>query len=440
MRQFPNNLNFLNPDMPYQRLILALLVGGFACTARAGESRGVAEAEGPLTLRAAVALALMHHPELAVFAQDIRIAEARRIQARLGINPAVHLRVEDAIGSGDFRGGDRAETTLELAQILELGGKRRKRTRAALHGRELAEWDYAAKRLEVATKTTQAFVALLGTQRRLLLARETLTLAEKFAPLAKERVDAGRASPLEVSRANLARASARIAVEQEKGQLAVARKRLAAQWASTHPRFSDAVGDLEDLHEELPPLPEAARQLQNNPRLARSETEEAQRAAQLASERAKSWPDLTLNGGARRMEERGDTTAVLGFSVPLPLVNRNQGGIAEAQAAIEKTRGEQRLAEVQLNTALAIAYEELEDAGIQIREYRASVLPQIDESYRLSNEGYEAGRFSYLEVLDARRSAAEARAQYLDALVRYHSAAAEIQGLIGHTLASNPKP
>lgn len=427
--------------MLYQKIILVLLlVGGFASALRAGESSAVREAEGALTLRQAVALALVHHPDLAVFAQDIRIAEARRIQAGLGVNPSVNLRVEDVTGSGDFRGGDRAESTLELAQVLELGGKRPKRTRAALHGRELAEWDYAAKRLEVATKTTQDFVALLGTQRRLLLASETFALAQKFAPLAQERVDAGRASPLEVSRANLARASARIAVEQEKGQLAVARKRLSAQWASTTPRFSHAVGDLEILHEELPPLSIANGQLRNNPRLARGPAEQAQRAAQLAAERAKAVPDLTLHGGVRRVEQTGDATALLGFSLPIPLVNRNQGGIAEARAALDKTRDEQRAAAVHLNTALAIAYEELEDAEVQIREYRASVLPQIDESYRLSNEGYEAGRFSYLEVLDARRSAAEARAQYLDALVRYHSAAAEIEGLTGRTLTPSSKP
>lgn len=427
--------------MLYQKLtFLLLLLGGLTSALRADEASAIAETTGPLTLRRAVALALVHHPELAVFAQDIRIAEARRIQAQLPVNPAVHLRIEDITGSGDFRSGNRAESTLELAQILDLGGKRPARTRAAARGRELAEWDYAAKRLEVATKTTQAFVALLGTQRRLLLARETFTLAEKFAPLAQERVDAGRASPLEVSRANLARASARIAVEQEKGQLAVARKRLSAQWASTTPRFSDAIGDLELLHEELPPLPVATGELQNNPQLARGETEHAQRTEQLASERAKVWPDLTLNGGVRRTEATQDTTAVFGFSLPLPLLNRNQGGIAEARAAIEKTRDLQRAAEVQLTTALAIAYEQLEDAEIQIKEYRASVLPQIDESFRLSNEGYEAGRFSYLEVLDARRSAAEARAQYLDALVRYHSAAAEIEGLTARALAPSEKP
>ncbi|MEO5722096.1 MAG: TolC family protein [Chthoniobacterales bacterium] len=426
--------------MLHLKILLALCVSGLASALYAGDSSVVAETTGPLTLRRAVALALVHHPDLAVFAQEIRIAEARRIQARLPVNPAVHVRIEDVTGSGAFRSGDRTESTLELAQVLELGGKRPKRTRAALHGRELAEWDYAAKRLEVATKTTQAFVALLGTQRRLLLARETFTLAEKFAPLAQERVDAGRASPLEVSRASLARASARIVVEQEKGQLAVARKRLSAQWSSTSPRFSDAVGDLEFLHDELPGLSAATGELRNNPRLARSETEDAQRAAQLASERAKAWPDLTLNGGVRRREETGDATAVLGFSLPLPLLNRNQGGIAEARAALEKTRDEQRAAAVHLNTALAIAYEELEDAEIQIKEYRASVLPQIDESYRLSNEGYEAGRFSYLEVLDARRSAAEARAQYLDALVRYHSAAAEIEGLTARTLTPSLTP
>jgi len=423
--------------MRYQNFILVFLVSGFVSAIEAGESPVVQELEGSgaITLRQAVALALVHHPDLSVFSQDIRIAEARRIQAKLPPNPTIDLTVHDVAGSGEYNGTERAESTLELAQVLELGGKRRARTRAALKGRQLAQWDFETKRLEVATRTASAFVDLLGVQRRLVMARETLTLAEKFAPVARERVEAGRASPLEVARANVATSTARIAVEQQEGQLAVARKRLAACWGSTNPRFSDAIGNLDRVR-QLPALSAATRQLQNNPQLARRGTELEQREAQLAHEKSKVWPDLTLSGGPRRYEQSGDTAAVFGFSLPLPLLNRNQGGIAEARAQIEKTQNQQRATEVQLTTALAIAYEELEDAFIQITEYRKSVLPQVEEAYRLSNEGYEAGRFGYLEVLDARRSAAEARSQYLDALIRYHKAVAEIEGLTGQALTS----
>ncbi len=122
--------------------------------------------------------------------------------------------------------------------------------------------------------------------------------------------------------------------------------------------------------------------------------------------------------------------------MPLPLINRNQGGIAEARAQIEKARDQHRATEVHLTTQLAIAYEELEDASIQIAEYRKSVLPQVQQALQLTNEGYEEGRFSHLEVLDARRTATEAREQFLDALIRYHKAVAEIEGLTGQAISS----
>ena len=423
------------------RFYIPLLIVVFASAVplRAGEGDAGAfnETTGRITLRQAISLALVHHPELRVFAHDIRIAEARRIQAKLPPNPTLDLTVQDVGGSGPYSGTDRAETTLEIGQALELGGKRRARTRAALKGRELAQWDFETKRLEVAAKTTSAFVELLGVQRRLSMARETLTLAERFAPVAQKRVEAGAASPLEVTRANVATASAKIAVEQQKGQLAVARKRLAACWGSTTPRFSDAVGNL-DRTRELPELKAATRLLANNPQLARRDTELEQRRAQLASEKAKVWPDVTVAGGVRRIEESDHTVAVFGLSLPLPLLNRNQGGIQEARVQIERAEDQHRATEVQLTTSLAISYEELEDASIQIAEYRKSVLPQVEEAWRLTNEGYESGKFSHLEVLDARRTLAETREQYLEALIRYHKAVAEIEALTGQALSAIP--
>jgi cobalt-zinc-cadmium efflux system outer membrane protein len=86
---------------------------------------------------------------------------------------------------------------------------------------------------------------------------------------------------------------------------------------------------------------------------------------------------------------------------------------------------------------LAIAYEEMEDAKMRITTYRQSVLPQVEQAYQLTSEGYESGRFSYLEILESRRALSDARQQYLEALIRYHKAVAEIEGLTGQALSNS---
>ncbi len=417
-------------------LLLTSCLAAGAFSTYAGTPSAPDEPSGTISLRQAVALALVRHPELAAYSKDIRIADAQKLQAGLKPNPVVDLSLEDIVGSGGYNGFDQSQNTLQLSQLFELGDKRATRVRAAETERVSVQWDYQTKRLQIAATTVAAFVDVLAAQRRLIQMKETQALAEKFAPAAQKRVDAGRASPVEVTRANVVTASAKIAVEQQEGQLTVSRKRLAALWGSTKPRFSDAVGDLDQVR-DLPTLTTATGRLEKNPLLARGDAEITSREAKLAVEQAKRHPDLTVSAGVRQYSETKDVGAVLGFSLPWPLFNRNQGNIAEAQAQIEKARDLRTATKVQLSTSLAIAYEQMENAKIQITSYRASVLPQVEEAYKLTNEGYENGRFGYLEVLDAQRTLSEARQRQLESLIQYHKAVAEIEGLTGQALPGN---
>jgi cobalt-zinc-cadmium efflux system outer membrane protein len=233
----------------------------------------------------------------------------------------------------------------------------------------------------------------------------------------------------------VAAASAKMIVEQQQGQYVVARKRLAALWGSTEPLFSEAMGDLDQVL-DIPALADAASQLEKNPLLARRDSELSRHEAKLAVEKSKRYSDLTLRAGIRQYGDTDDSAAVMDLSVPLPFFNRNQGGIAEAEAQIEKTRDLHNATKVQLNISLAIAYEQMENAKIQIATYRESVLPQVEKAYRLTQEGYENGHFGYFEVLDALRTLSESRQQYLEALVRYHKAVAEIESLTAQALPS----
>src|SRR5262245_60728610 len=114
---------------------------------------GVEEPRGVIRLQQVLTLTLLRNPELAAFSFDMRAAEARALQAGIWPNPQLGVEVENVAGTGSTTKGVRAaETTLQLSQLIELGGKRAKRMRLAGLERELTSWDYEVKRLDVLTE------------------------------------------------------------------------------------------------------------------------------------------------------------------------------------------------------------------------------------------------------------------------------------------------
>ncbi len=386
------------------------------------------EPTGNISLRQALALALEQNPDLGAFSSDIRAADARILQAKLIPNPEVDVTSENLAGSGHFANARRSENTIFLGQLIELGGKRRARVREATFGRDLAAFDYEAKKREVFLKTAEHFVDLLAAQRRVALNEELVRLANDFIPAVEKRVQAGKASDLEKTRFDIAIGSARIELEQAKRDVIAIRQRLAAQWGSMKPRFSSVAGDL-DVMPAIASLDTLASKLAANPRLARFGAELSKREASLAREKAAAVPDVTVRAGARQLNETKDGTAVVGFAVPLPFWNRNQGNIKAAREQITRADAEQAAAATALMTELSDAYQNMARARATIVTLRENILPGAERALKGTAEGYEIGRLSYLDVLDARRTIGTARTQYLQALSDYHKALHLIEAL-----------
>ena len=352
-------------------------------------------------------------------------------RARLLPNPEIAGEVENIGGSGEFAGTNSAECTLQLSQLIELGGKRAARIRVAANGRELAVWDYEQRRLEVLTLTAQAFIDVLTAQRRVELVRQTVKLAEDFLPESRKRVEAGKASPAETTRGEIAVSSARIELEQAERELAASRELLVSLWGERTPRFSSVAGDFDHTEPAAPSASLLAGSLNANPQLSRYATEIEQRQARIELERAQAAPDITLSAGYRRFAATDDNAAVIGFSIPLPLFNRNQGNIREARAQLDKTRQLQAATTTRLDAELGQAYQTLLASQQEIATLQGKILPFAQEAYDTINKGYGAGRFSFLELLEARRTLTSSRIQLLNAKRTYHRAVAEIEGLTG---------
>jgi cobalt-zinc-cadmium efflux system outer membrane protein len=388
-----------------------------------------------ITLRQAVSLALIRNPELAAFSLEIRAAEARELQESLPPNPEAGMTVENVAGSGDYRGTDLTETTIGISQLLETGRKREKRTRVAEIQTKLASWDYEKKRLEVLTDVALRFIDMLAAQRRLELARQNADLAAKLLETVDKQIKAGMISPIEHDKQSVETVTTRLKFQRAQRHLAAARHQLAAAWASNNPQFKAAAGDLASI-KPIPPIQALANLVSQNPDIARWTTEMTQRQAALDLARAQGHADVTAGMGIRRLNESDDTALVFELSLPLTIFNRNQGNVQAAQHDKLKAIQAQHAAEVRVRAALTAAYEELAASYAEAVALRDEGLPAAQRAFDGAQEAFRRGQFNYLSLLDAQRTLIETRSQYIDALVSYHSAVIEVEGLVGHSIES----
>jgi cobalt-zinc-cadmium efflux system outer membrane protein len=386
-------------------------------------SSQVIEPTGVLSLTVALNMAWRANPEIAVAMREVQATEGTVRQAGVIPNPEVAASVEDTRR-------ETRTTTLQLNQPIELGGKRAARISAAERGRDAATIELAGKQAEVRAIVVAAFYDVVTAQERFRLAQATVDLAQRATSIASKRVQAGKLSPVEETRARVAESGVRVELTQAVSELETARRRLVATWGSTTPRFERAEDHIEELP-RLPALAELTQSLQQSPNLLRARMEVERRQALTQVERSRRIPDLVVSIGARHDEQLGRNQAIVGVSVPLPLFDRNQGNILEALRRADKARDELTATEVRLNSELAQAYGRLSAARNEVTLLQKEVLPGAQSAYEATTKGFELGKFSFLEVLDAQRTFFQAKSQYLRALAETQRSTAEIDRVVG---------
>jgi len=389
-----------------------------------------------VTLERALSWALEASPDLAAGSWEVRMADARVLQAGLRPNPELEIEVEDFGGHGERREFGEAAITPMLSQRLELGGKRSRRMRLAALERDMARWHYESMNLQLRAEVTKAFVDVLAAQESVALAEELAGLSERTYGAVSERVRAGRVSPLEETKAEVVLATSRIRLEHAKSDLRVARRRLAATWGSTSADFRGVEGEFDRLV-PIPPREAFVSRISGNPDIARWDAATERWRAAVNVEKAGRVPDLTVHGGLRRYNDTDDHAYVMGISLPIPLFDRNQGGVLESERGLEKAVEERRAAEVRVRAELWESYEALSAAHSEALLLRDVVLPAAERAFEAAGEGYKQGRVGYLEVLDAQRTYFEARVQYVGVLTSHRRTAADVERLIGGSLSES---
>jgi len=391
------------------------------------------DGEDVLSLRRALGLALLRNPDLAAYSYEVRAREATTLQAGLRPNPELEVEIENIAGGNGYGGVSSAETTLQLGQLIELGGKRLKRKRLAGYDQELANWDYEAKRLDILTATAKDFVRVLAAQENVALQNELTNLADQVHATVNARVEAGKVSPLEATKARIALASARLQLKSAEQDLRGMGLVLASNWGEPDPGPIRVIGKLTQV-QALPPLASLKHLLQQNPDVARWLTVVRKNEAEFDLTKARAIPDLTLKGGIKQLRDDGTETLVLGVSVPLPMFDRNQGNIRGAQFQLLKAQAEQTAAQNQASVSLAVSYQNLRTAEDRVLTIKEHILSGAIRAFEGINEGYREGKFALLDVLDAQRTLFQVKSQYLEAQTRYQLLKTDVDRLIGQDL------
>ena len=381
-----------------------------------------------LTLSTALELAYNANPEIAVARREVEAIEGTVQQAGLIPNPEIATLIEDSKR-------ETRTTTVQINQVIELGGKRGARITAAERGRDFALMELSVKQADIRAKVISAFYDVLVGQERYRLAEGSTELAKRATLIAARRVMSGKISPVEETRARVAESGVRIELAQAANELESARRQLAATWGDVTPRF-ERVEDPENDLPALASLPELTQRLQQSPTLLRAKIEVERRQAMAEVERSRRIPDVTLSFGAKRDEQMGRNQAIVGLSIPLPVFDRNQGNVLESLRRTDKARDELLATEVNLNMELGQAHGRLSTARLEAELIKTEILPGAQRNYEATTKGFELGKFSFLEVLDAQRTFFQAKSQYLRSLSETYRAATDIDRLLGEPFSA----
>ena len=380
-----------------------------------------------LTLSDVLSIAEAMNPQLAVARKDVDLATAAVWEAGLYPNPFATLDVEDYKTRAGF---GKSKRTAGIGIPLVVSGRIGAATSLAEKERELAAISYVWRRREILSEVKRSFSAFLSSRRTVELTRETRDLAKTFHDVTNERFRAQAIPEMELLKAAVQLAKSESDVRLAEKDLAIMLKALHAAMGNSDLPKEKFAGELHGRF--VTPSLEALRgQVVAVHPLLEAATR-AKEAAELnvALARAERIPDVSIEirGGID-----GDRDAVVegGVSVPLPLFNRNQARIASAEIRVRQTELQIQAVRNELSLRLTEAYRNFTAGQDRAGVYRDDILPKAQKALDQTTEGYRQGKFSYLDVLDAQRTLAEARIAYAVSLADVNLAGIELEKLTG---------
>jgi len=359
---------------------------------------------------------------------EVGVAQAERIGARLRPRPGLTISAENLRISGETPANRLQEYGISVAQPIELGNRRALRM-------EVAERTVSVSEARLMEELRRQLFDVKRTYYESVLARVLLDIEQEnrdnFEGLVKfntVRFEEGYIAEGDLIKVRLERTKFDFAVAN--AELALRRAKIRLLELIGERDFERALRVETSNRLQVPPVDLNLAQLKetalvNRPEIKVAEAQLALADSSIKLERSEAKGEVTPYVGYKRVGV--DNTVLAGVTVPLPIGNRNQSGIARAEA-------EQKVSETNLNLVrnrtlaeVEAAYRAYETAREQVRAYEAGLLKQADESREIQLGAYQEGATELITLIEAQKTRTEVRANYYRAIFDYYTSIFQLE-------------
>jgi cobalt-zinc-cadmium efflux system outer membrane protein len=391
----------------------------------------LAEPVRAISLADAIALAVQHNPDFRSTGYDVRAAQGAVVQASVLPNPSI--LVSSLVTPVKPLGGP-VPNQFGLNFTVPLGGKISAATAAAQAAFEAAKATREGAHRQLVFNVQTAFVAVQLDQLLLSFARQDQEGFHKELDLNELRYKDGKISFGDLLKLRIQAVTTDDGVREAIEQLESARADLRRVVGE------DVLADDFQITGDLivPPPPKIdsidellSRALARRPDYqALLEQEKSARSA-LSLARRTPIPDLGFLVDYNRPQQGVPPSYDLLLTVPIPLFDRNQGNIIQAEATYEKTKLAEASLRTQLRSDLWKGLQEWQAASGLLAVYQGGVVEEAKESLEIRKHAYELGNGTLLDFLDAEASYRQIESAYRAAFARTVNAANNIQFTTG---------
>jgi cobalt-zinc-cadmium efflux system outer membrane protein len=355
---------------------------------------------------------------------DLRVLESRKTAAE------AEIRTQSQLNNPSFVGEitrSQPNYFVGAGYLFELGGKRHTRMDVASNEAAVARLDLLGAERDLRHDVRVAFYTLLQGRSKVREVRTSRDLAARLLSITRERFDAGDVAKLEVLQAELELKRR----ENEATQVDNETKASAARLNLLLNRYPQDPITLQGALEQTATEVNLESLVQNAVRqrveILAGEAQQRAQQGRLSLARKERIPDLQMEAGT----EIHDTEFQYGWrgnlSFELPIFNLRKGEIAGATATLQSLRYEEESQKKKVRSEVTENFLLYQAAAFRVENFRKELLPATTELEKLSEDSYHEGKTSLVSTFDAQRNSLQVRLEYLDALLDYQKAVADLE-------------
>jgi len=374
-----------------------------------------------LNVTEAVSLFLKQNLDLLMTKYGIDDAKGLAITAKLFPNPVLSLFGGAAFTQQQTFKGTRYLTP-QIEQMFLLAGKRGYRIESAGYGIQAAEATFTDAIRELTLALKDAYFQVQLASRRLDLAKDNQERFHRILTIGELRFKKGFIAEVDLIRLRLQAVDfgAQVIRFSQEVQTALNDLRLLLALPPT----TDLVLTSDLVYKRVTPDIDRLRTeaLDKRPDLQARRFVLSQQQANLKLAKSLRIPDPVVGGSFTIQGPQGGSNQQLyglTLEVPLPVFDRNQGGIAQAEIAIQVAQVDLHKTTLEVQNEIEVTYRNLTQSQHLVEAYQAGVLDDARTTFFILEKAYQKGGVTLLDVLDAARTSQTILQNYLEALFEY---------------------